>query len=740
VQLFKTTKAPNAGHDNTQFADQDLLWLLGSLCQLHRIPFDPVLIQRQFPPPSTRVTLTTALTALGFKVGGLPIPASGSLQDIPLPAIAYLQPEQPSAEPDAADTQAEAVEVLCPILIIKADSERVMYFRPGSHTPVTIDNSAIAERLLPQLTMISRDESRQKTGLQDEDAAGGAQQQRFGFKWFIPELLKHKSIWRDILLASLLLQLVGLATPLFTQVVIDKVVVHQSQSTLIVIGVGMLIFMVFSAIMTWLRQYLVLHTGNRIDAVLGAKVFGHLLRLPLPYFEHRPTGILVARLQGVESIRQFVSGAAVTLLLDFPFLLIFLGVMFWYSWQLSLIAFGMLGLIAFISLLVTPVFRDRLNKQFLLGARNQAFVTEYVSGMSTVKSLQMEPVLEKRYGDYIASYLAAGFTTRQLSNGYNVVANSLEQLMTLAILVVGALLVMRNDGFTIGQLVAFQMFAGRMSQPMLRLVGLWQEFQQADIAVKRLGDIMDMPTEPYALTPARAQSTQGGSIELNDVSFRYSPEHPYLYRNLNISFKAGHLSVLMGPSGCGKSTLAKMLLGFYMPTDGQIKIDNTDIRHMSANELRSIFGVVPQETVLFSGTIYENLSHANPHAGFQEIVQACRQAEIHDVIEGLPQGYQTEIGEQGVGLSGGQRQRIAIARALLKRPRILIFDEATSNLDHQTAEHFAATVNQLKGRVTMLFITHQLPKGLQVDEVFRFGQQGQQPQMMGVVEQEEDNG
>lgn len=292
--------------------------------------------------------------------------------------------------------------------------------------------------------------------------------------------------------------------------------------------------------------------------------------------------------------------------------------------------------------------------------------------------------------------------------------------------------------FTIGQLVAFQMFAGRMSQPMLRLVGLWQEFQQADIAVKRLGDIMDMPTEPYALTPARAQSIQGGSIELNDVSFRYSPKHPYLYRNLNISFKAGHLSLLMGPSGCGKSTMAKMLLGFYMPTDGQIKIDNTDIRHMSANELRSIFGVVPQETVLFSGTIYENLSHANPHAGFPEIVQACRQAEIHDVIEALPQGYQTEIGEQGVGLSGGQRQRIAIARALLKRPRILIFDEATSNLDHQTAEHFAATVNQLKGRVTMLFITHQLPKGLLVDEVFRFGQQGQQPQMMGVVEHEED--
>ena len=410
--------------------------------------------------------------------------------------------------------------------------------------------------------------------------------------------------------------------------------------------------------------------------------------------------------------------------------------MFWYSWQLSIIATGILLLISLISILVTPVFRARLNNQFLLGARNQAFVTEYVSGMNTVKSLQMEPILEKRYGDYLSSYLAAGFSTRQLSNTYNVIANVLEQIMTLSILAVGALLVMNNDGFTIGKLVAFQMFAGRMSQPMLRLVGLWQEFQQADIAIKRLGDVMDMPTEPYALTPARSGNSHGGLIELKDVSFRYSTEHPYLYRNLNLNFKPGKLTVLMGPSGCGKSTLAKLLLGFYLPTDGRIQIDGCDIRHMSANELRSIFGVVPQDTVLFSGTIYDNLSHANPHAGFTEIVHACRQAEIHDFIEGLPQGYQTEIGEHGVGLSGGQKQRVAIARALLKRPRILIFDEAVSNLDQQTAEHFAATVNSLKGKVTMLFITHQLPRGLQVDEVFRFGSEPVQPKSMGMVGQE----
>ena len=284
----------------------------------------------------------------------------------------------------------------------------------------------------------------------------------------------------------------------------------------------------------------------------------------------------------------------------------------------------------------------------------------------------------------------------------------------------GALLVMKNDGFTVGMLVAFQMFASRMSQPLLRLVGLWQEFQQANIAVKRLGDILDMPQEPHTLTPSR--ENQGpGRIDLSHLAFRYSEHHPWLYRNLSLTLKPGHLTVLMGPSGSGKSTLAKLLLGFYQPNEGQINLDGKDIRHLAANELRTTFGVVPQETVLFSGTLYDNLVMAHPHASFEDVIQACKAAEIHDVIEQLNDGYQTEIGERGTGLSGGQRQRIAIARALLKRPKILIFDEAVSNLDQQTAEHFARTINKLKGKVTMLFITHQIPRGLAVDEVIELG-------------------
>jgi len=688
------------------FPSETLVWLLGSLCSLYRIPFDPKLVEQDFPPPHNLTTLHEAARRLGFKTGNTTQP--DDWQKLPLPAIAFLR-TTPEAD---SETDTPAI----PVLILKTDGHKLLAFRAGAQTPDTLSVEDASVQFEADLILVARESAGQDAAIPgfETEKAG------FGFKWFIPELLKHKTIWRDVLLASLAIQLVGLATPLFTQVIIDKVIVHQTHSTLLALGVALVMFMLFTSAMTWLRQYLVLHTGNRIDAVLGSQVFRHLLRLPLPYFEHRPTGTLVARLQGVETIREFVSGAAVTLILDFPFLLIFLAVMFAYSWQLSLIAVGLLGAIAVISFFVAPVFRDKLNRQFMLGARNQAFLTEYLAGMATVKSLQMEADIDRKYGDYLAQYLAAGFSTKQVGNTYNVVSNGLEQIMTLSILIVGALIVMQNDGFTVGMLVAFQMFASRMSQPLLRLVGLWQEFQQASIAVKRLGDILDMPQEPQALTPSR-ENQGSGRIDLQQLAFRYSDHHPWLYRNLSLSLKPGHLTVLMGPSGCGKSTLAKLLLGFYQPNEGQINLDGKDIRHLAANELRTTFGVVPQETVLFAGTLYDNLVMAHPHASFEDVIQACKAAEIHEVIETLNDGYQTEIGERGTGLSGGQRQRIAIARALLKRPKILIFDEAVSNLDQQTAEHFARTINKLKGKVTMLFITHQIPRGLAVDEVIELG-------------------
>ncbi|HEY9105955.1 MAG TPA: peptidase domain-containing ABC transporter [Roseateles sp.] len=672
---------------------------------MHRRPFSADLVEREFPAPCTDATLIAAGRAVGLRVKQIKLDAA-RIERMAFPLVAGLQ------------TPADGEEKSETLAIITAAAEgRVVLFRAGKNTPETIEQAELGG-LLNGEAWLMRPEGEAPA---DPDAAGTTR--HFGFRWFVPELLKHKQVWRDVLLASLALQLIALATPLFTQAIIDKVVVHRTQSTLIAIAVAMVIFTVFTSLLTWVRQYLVLHTGNRVDAVLGAAVWEHLLKLPLRYFQHRPTGVVAARLHGVETIREFVSGAAVSLVLDLPFLVICLGVMLWYSVTLTCIALGILLVIGLVSVLVAPLFQARLNEQFLLSARNQAFVTEHIAGFETVKSLQMEPQLRQRYAQYLASYLQSGFKTKQIGNTYNVFATTMDQLQTLLILMVGAYTVMNEPSFTIGMLVAFQMFSGKLSQPVLRIVGLWNQFQQASLSVQRLGDVMNAPVEPYNLTPRR-QPGGGGRIEIQGVAFRYADDLPLLYEDLSLTIEPGQALAIMGPSGTGKSTLAKLLLGFYQPTAGGIKIDGVDIRHMSANELRNHFGVVPQDTVLFSGTVYANLTAANPGVSFEQVVQACRMAGIHSVIESLPLGYETELGERGVGLSGGQRQRLAIARALLKGPKVLIFDEATSALDAETAENFAQTVNSLKGKVTMLFITHALPKALHVDETWMLTRDG----------------
>jgi subfamily B ATP-binding cassette protein HlyB/CyaB len=697
------------------FSVNDVVWAMGSFCALNRKPFDGNLLIQQFPPPYSSDSFIHAARALGFRIKRVDCD-SKKVATLNFPCLVVVRAEQ-EATADVAANDGANVPTARPAIVVQVNDQHVILFEAGSNTPKTLTHAEFESRFAGTAFQLAV--TNQAVNDPDGSLKGN---QAFGFRWFIPELLKHRRVWRDVLIASLVIQLLALGTPLFTQVVIDKVVVHRTESTLLVIAIGLCVFMLFTALLTWTRQYLVLHTGNRVDAVLGSAVFNHLFKLPPRYFEHRPTGVITSRLRGVENIREFVSSAAVTLVLDLPFLLIFVGIMFYYNVTLTLIALSLIGIIAIMSFIVAPLFRNRLNHQFLLSARNQAFITEYVSGLETVKSLQMEPQLSSKYGDYLADYLQAGFAMKQIANTYNVIANGIEQLMTLLILVMGAYTVMHDSTFTIGMLIAFQMFAGRVSQPMLRIVGLWQQFQQANMSVQRLGDIMNAPMEPYSILPSRIRESKG-NIAIEQLSFRYGDNLPYLYQDFNMQVQPGQVIAIMGPSGSGKSTLAKLLQGFYQPANGQIKLDGNDIRNLSANELRHYFGVVPQETVLFSGTIYDNLMIANPHATFEQAVNACKMAEIHDMIESLPNGYQTEIGERGVGLSGGQKQRMAIARALLKQPKILIFDEATSSLDQQTAEHFASTINQLKGRVTMLFITHALPQNLMVDDEVKIGQQ-----------------
>jgi ATP-binding cassette, subfamily B, bacterial HlyB/CyaB len=456
------------------------VWALGSLCQLHKIPFDANLLLQQITPPYNIAGLLNAGQQLGLKIKAQST-AVTDLTSLPLPSIALMQAQtsedktssesapthQPidRIEPTFTDSDAVSIESIpnnpAParptfslVLILRADQDRVLCIGSGEQNPSLLPVADFAAQYTGQVILAGVE----RTAAVTEDAIGPADvsaKPAFGFRWFVPELLKHKSIWRDVLLASLAIQLMALATPLFTQVIIDKVIVHHTMSTLTVIGIALAVFMLFTAVMTWVRQYLVIHTGNRVDAVLGTQVFSHLFKLPTRYFEQRPTGVVVARMHAIEEIREFITGAAVTLILDFPFLLIFLGIMFYFSVPLTLLSLCLLAVIVGLSFIVAPMFRARLNQQFLLGARNQAFLTEYVSGMETVKSLQMEPQLNSKYGNYMADYLQAGFKTKVLGNTYNTIANTLEQGMTLAILCVGAYLLVnccrsRRSDFKIG--------------------------------------------------------------------------------------------------------------------------------------------------------------------------------------------------------------------------------------------------------------------------------------------------
>ncbi|MGB3935920.1 MAG: peptidase domain-containing ABC transporter [Burkholderiales bacterium] len=689
-------------HPDTPIEAADLLWALASLCGVQRLPFDARLVLQQCPPPVTLASLRHAAGTLGLRTSDCALPAR-DLRSAALPLLALRK--------DAAGARLA--------LVLSADARTVLVAERDAR-PHDLPHAAFVERYEPGLLVAACAEA---PGAAHAPSADPALTDRpFGLRWFVPELLRHKAVWREVLAASLVLQLIALAVPLCTQVIIDKVVVHHTASTLAVILSALALFVAFGAALSFARQYLLLHTGNRIDAVLGMRVFEHLLRLPPRYFETRPTGTLVARLQGVETIREFITGAAASVLLDVPFLLVFLAVMLWYSVPLTLVALALIALLALASLAVTPLLRRRINEQFLLGARNQAFVTEHVAAMETVKSLQMEPQVAARFGRNLADYLRASFATRRLSNAYGVFAGALEQTLQVAILGVGAWMVMTQEGFTIGMLVAFQMFAGRLAQPALRLAGLWQEFQQAAIAVQRLGDLMDAPTELYRFDAGQqtARGTRtGGRIEIDRVSFRYRDNLPPVYENFSLAIEPGACVALTGPSGSGKSTLAKLLQGFHAPAAGAVRIDGRDTRQIAANELRLNLGVVPQETRLFAGSLLDNLTAGQPHASLAEVAEACRQAEIHDEIEALPEGYRTLVGENGAGLSGGQKQRIAIARALLRRPSILIFDEATASLDRETAEALGRTVSRLRGSATVLFIAHQVPESLAVDRVAR---------------------
>lgn len=538
---------------------------------------------------------------------------------------------------------------------------------------------------------------------------------KFGFGWFYARMLSYKKIVGEILIASFVIQLFGLVTPLFTQVVLDKVLVHHSLSTLNVIAVAFGAVIIFEMLLGLSRNYIFAHTTSKIDARLGAMLFDHLIKLPMIYFENRKVGNIVARVRELDSIREFIANKSVTVLLDMLFSVVFVIMMLLYSVKLTLVALGFVTIIATLYFFATPRLRARLEDKFQMGARSNSYLVESITGISTVKSLAIEGSMQRLWEDFLAKYVKSSFELSNLSNILSGIANALSKLMTLAILYLGVGLVIENK-LSVGQLIAFQMFAGQFSAPIMRLVGLWNEFQQALLSVDRLGDILNTPKEQEngnAITLSEIK----GSVKFDNVSFKYSPNSPTVLQNFSLEVKPNTSIGIVGRSGSGKSTLTRLLQRLYYANEGAIYIDGVDIRHMNPSWLRQNIGVVLQDSYLFSGSVKENIAYAYPSASMDLILQASKVAGADEFISMLPEGYDTLVGERGSSLSGGQKQRIAIARAILTNPRILIFDEATSALDYESEKIISNNLAAIKKNRTVFIVAHRLSTVKECNEI-----------------------
>ena len=539
----------------------------------------------------------------------------------------------------------------------------------------------------------------------------------FDLYWFVPAIWKYRKIMGEILAASFVIQLFGLATPLFTQVIIDKVLMHKSIPTLHVLAVGMLILIVFEGILSVLKTNLMAHTSNRIDVALGARLFRHLLHIPLRYFEVRRVGDTVARVRELENIRQFITGSSINVILDLLFTVIFVAVMFIYSGVLTGVVLASIPLFVALSVVMRPMMRSRLGDKFDRGAENQSYLVESVTGVQTVKAMALEPIFYRRWEEHLARYVTASFRVSYLSGIGSSVGQIIQKLSTLSILWVGAYLVMRGR-MTVGQLIAFQMLSGRVISPVLRVVQLWQDFQQVGISVDRLGDLINTKPEPTQNPSKMSLPAIQGGVRIENARFRYQFDGPEVLRNLSCEIKAGTTVGVVGRSGSGKSTLAKLLQRLYVPESGRILIDGIDLQQVDPMWLRRQIGVVLQENFLFNGSIRDNIAIQVPGAPMAQIVEMAKLAGAHDFILELPEAYDTPVGERGAALSGGQRQRIAIARALMPNPRILIFDEATSALDYESERIIQDNLARIcKGR-TVFIIAHRLSTIRNADVIF----------------------
>lgn len=580
-------------------------------------------------------------------------------------------------------------------ILAQVVGDKVMVHAPSVGRPQLLSREQFEANWTGRLVLFARRASLSDLG------------RKFDISWFLQAIGKYRAILSEVLVASFFLQLFGLVTPLFFQVVIDKVLVHRGLTTLDVLIIGFLAVAVFETLLGTIRTYIFSHTTNRIDVELGARLFRHLMALPIAYFEARRTGDSVARVRELENIRNFITSSALTLVIDLFFTFVFLAVMYYYSPLLTWIVIGSFPFYIALSAGVTPVFRRRLDEKFNRGAENQAFLVESVNGVETLKAMAVEPQMQRRWEEQLAGYVAASFRVLSLGNWASQAVQLISKIVTGLTLYFGAYLVI--DGhLTVGELVAFNMLSGRVAQPILRLAQIWQDFHQARLSVQRLGDILNAVPEPANQAGRSALPAIKGAVAIEHVTFRYRLDGPEVLKDVSLRVPAGQMLGIVGPSGSGKSTLTKLVQRLYVPESGRVLIDGVDLAVVDVAWLRRQVGVVLQENVLFNRSIRDNIALGDPSWPIERVIAAAELAGAHDFILELPEGYDTIVGERGASLSGGQRQRVAIARALIGDPRILIFDEATSALDYESERIVQENMRKIAHGRTVIVIAHRL--------------------------------
>lgn len=664
-----------------------VLLCLVTIAKIFGIPVEAMQLRRAYVVSNSgmdQLTLLRAAKDLGLKARAMKVD-SIRLKKMPFPAVAVLKNGN------------------C-VVVVKVEREQYLIVDPYREHPFVLSYASFLNAWSGELILFAR---RDFIKLTDE---------KFKLSWFIPFIWQYRRFWMQVMLFSFILQIFGLISPLFTQVIIDKVLVHRSLSTLDILIIGMAGVAVFQVIISAMRSYLFTHTTNKIDVLLSTKLFRHITSLPIKYFEKWQVGDVVSRVRELENIRQFITGTALTVILDSVFTVGYMIAMFMYSSTLSIITLLILPFYIILSLVITPSYRKYLQEKFSSGTENQAFLIEAVTGIQTMKSFAAENHMMQKWEQLLVKYAKASFATVNISNVANNIGTLIQQVFILIILWFGSQQVIQGK-LSIGELIAFQMMSGQVIAPVLRLVNTWQNFQQAKVSVDRLGDILDETIEPMFNPNRTTLPAVSGNIVLDRVTFRYRQDTAEVISQLSIRIKAGTKVGIVGRSGSGKSTLTKMIQRLYVPESGRILIDGVDLAQVEPAWLRRQIGVVLQENFLFNGTIKDNIAVARFDASMEQIIKAATISGADSFIRELPEGYDTIVGERGAMLSGGQRQRIAIARALIVDPRIIIFDEATSALDYESERIIMNNIDEISTGRTMIMIAHRLSTVKNCDQI-----------------------